>query len=268
MNTITQLSRKAYGLCIIAFGIQQLSYSRISDDFMPDIFPNNTGYHLLSYTWGILFTLSGAAILFDWKARKVALISGGVFLLLCLLAFLPDYLLFSPQGHSLIEWSPVVQVLSFAGASFIVAGSYPGIAGDPAIIRRLERLVPFGGLFFSIMLITYGADHFVYTKGVATMVPSWIPGPVFWTYFVGFVLIGAGIAITLRIQLRLVGSLMAIMFFLWLIILHIERAVDDPAGNGGLELTRVFVIFGWIGISLLLARSGRRDGQALRIQPA
>lgn len=268
METVIQLSRKAYGLCMTAFGIQQLAYGRISDDFLPDIFADNTGYHVLSYAWGILFTLAGIAMLFDWKARKVALISGGVFLLLCLLVFLPDYLFFSPQGHSLIEWSPVVQDLSFAGASFIMAGSYPGNAGDPAIIRLLEKLVPFGGLFFSVMLITYGADHFKYTKGVAAMVPSWIPGPTLWTYFVGCALIGAGIAITLRIQLRLVGILMAIMFFLWMILLHIERAAADPKGNGGLELTRVFVIFGWVGISILLAFSARKNRQAPQVRAA
>jgi uncharacterized membrane protein len=254
-----QLSRKAYSIGIIALGIQQLVRGDISANFLPDLFSHGTGYHLLVYTWGILFTLSGVAMLAGWRARSVALISGGVFLTLLVLVYCPYFLFFSSDGHSLIGWSAAIEESAFVGASFIMAGSYSADSDHSEIIRLLGKLARYGRIFFSIMLIGYGVDHFVYTKFVSEMVPSWIPGQYFWTYFTGTALIGAGIAIILKIKLRLVANLLGVMFFLWLILLHIHRAMIDPVGNDGLELARVFVIFGFIGIAFLMASSGKKD---------
>ena len=59
-----------------------------------------------------------------------------------------------------------------------------------------KLLLILGRIFFSIMLIVFGIDHFLYTEGVAKLVPGWIPGPVFWTYFGAVALIGSGVCIT------------------------------------------------------------------------
>jgi hypothetical protein len=134
-----------------------------------------------------------------------------------------------------------------------MAGSYPGESNPSPTTRWLEHLIPFGGFFFSVMLVAYGIDHFLYLKGISTMVPSWIPAHYFWTYFAGIALIGAGITITLRIQLKWVATLVAIMFFSWLVMIHLPNAVVSPLANGGLEVTRVIVLFGFTGIMLLLA---------------
>jgi uncharacterized membrane protein len=254
-----QLSRKAYSIGIIALGIQQLVRGDISGNFLPDIIPHGIGYQLLVYTWGILFTLSGVAMLIDWKARTVALISGGVFLTLLLLVYCPYYLFFSSDGHSLIGWSAAIEESAFVGSSFIMANSYSADTDRSGVIRWLGRLAPYGRIFFALMLIGYGSDHFVYTPFVSEMVPAWIPGHYFWTYFTGAALIGSGIAIILKIKLRLVGGLLGIMFFLWLVFLHIHRAIVDPVGNDGLEVARVCVIFGFIGTAFLMAMSGEKD---------
>jgi uncharacterized membrane protein len=253
LSTSIQLSRKAYSIGIIALGIQQLVRGDISGNFLPDLFSHGTGYYLLVYAWGILFTLSGVAMLIDWKTRMVALVSGGFFLTLLVLVYIPYFLFFSSDGHSLIGWSAAIEESAFVGASFIMADSYSLHSDHSGITRWLGKLAPYGRVFFSIMLIGYGADHFVYTKFVSEMVPSFIPGHYFWTYFTGTALIGAGVAIILKIKLRLVASLLGVMFFLWLVLLHIHRAMIDPVGNDGLELARVFVIFGFIGIAFLLA---------------
>jgi hypothetical protein len=237
-----------------------MAMGNISANFLPDVFSHGTGYHFLTYLWGALFTLSGIAMLINWNARTVALISGGVFLLLLVLVYCPYFLFVSPDGHSLIGWSAAVEESAFVGSSFIMAGSYSPESDHSTVIRWLGKLAPYGRIFFSIMLIAYGTDHFVYTKFIAAMVPSWIPGQYFWAYFTGTALIGAGIAIILKIRLQLVAILLGVMFALWFLVLHIERAIVDPVGEGGLELARVFVIFGFIGIAILLALSGKKTG--------
>ena len=120
MPAIILLSRKAYSLSIIAMGILQLVHGVIHPNFLPNII----GSPLIQYSWGTLFTLAGLAMLFDLKARQVALISAGVFLVCLLLVYIPYFLFFNPP-HNLIEWSAVVQESSFVGSSLIMAGSYP-----------------------------------------------------------------------------------------------------------------------------------------------
>jgi uncharacterized membrane protein YphA (DoxX/SURF4 family) len=250
MSTVIRWSRTAYSLGIIAMAIQQLIYG--DSDFFSDVVSKGAGYHLLAYIWNVLFALSGVALLFNIKGYIVSLVSAGVFLLILFLVQLPHLLFFTDNAHVLFDWAPVNEASSFAGASLIVAGSY-------SAERKgwwIEKLIPFGGFFFSVMLVLYGLDHFFYTAAVATMVPAWIPAASFWTYLTGTALVAAGIAITFKIQLKWVGGLLALMFFIWFLVLHIPRAWHDPAGESGLELRRVFIIVPWVGIALLLALSG------------
>ncbi|HXD77898.1 MAG TPA: hypothetical protein VN616_08815 [Puia sp.] len=256
MGSLIQLSRKAYGISIIAIGIEQLYYGAINSTFFPDILGSFGGYRWIAYTWCILFILSGAAMLLNRKAYQVALVSAGVFLALDVLAQVPYY--FATGPHNLLEWSAVVQESAWGGASLIFAGSFPAYSGGGTLIRRLGKLIPLGGLFFSIMLITYGTDHFLFAGLVSEMVPGWIPAHYFWTYFAGTALIGAGVAIIFRIRLQLVAQLVALMLFLWCLIIHIPTAIRGPLGPGGLELTRVLTIIGYIGVMLLLADSARK----------
>lgn len=252
-ENVIWLSQKAYSLCIMAMGIKQLIYGRFDGNFLPSEWSTNIIYKLLAYPWGIAFTLAGLAFFLNKKAYEVALISGGIFLGLMILAHFP-FVLFSENRYDLLSWSAVVQSSSFAGSSFILAASLRKDTNHQIkIIQWLEQLVPYGRIFFSIMLITYGADHFLYPDLVSTMVPSWIPFHYFWTYFAGLALIGAGLAIILKIKLKLVATLVGIMLFTWCLIIHIPNALADPSLTNGLEVNRAIVTFGFTGVALLIA---------------
>ena len=257
------LCRKAYALSVIGVGIQQLVYGAISETYIPQYFLHFTGGHFLAYVWGILYVLSGVAMLIGWKAYEVALISAGVFLTLDLFLQIPYFLFSGP--YNLLEWSGVVQEGAWAGASLIFAGSYD-VTGpsrewksrSQGLIPALARLIPIGPVLFAIMFIVYGTDHFVYTDLVSRLVPSWVGGAFFWTYFAGVALIGAGIAIILRVKLMVVATLLGLMIILWCFLLHIPNSIRDPAANGGLEVSRAITTFGYAGICVLLAASDRQ----------
>lgn len=257
-ETRITLGRKAYAVCIICFGIQQTTFGYISPNFVPIGFKDTLICQVLAYPWCIAFTLSGVAYLINKRAYEVALISGGVFLICFTLIYLPYLTFFYEKSNVFFEWAPSFMATAFTGASFIFASSFKREGSHPnSLIRSLERLSPFGGFFYAIMLVGFGAMHFAYGKGVSAMVPAWIPGdPVLWTYFTGAALVSAGLAFTLRIKVKLVALLYGSMVFSWFLFLHIPRAMDNPTGAGGLELTRVFVTLGWAGIALLLAFSG------------
>jgi hypothetical protein len=251
---IIPLSQKAYALCIMAMGIQQLAYGDIDPNFLPQAFSTYLVYRVLTYPWAIAFTLTGVSYLVNWRAYETALVSAGIFLVCFIFGYAPYMLFGSDVGGSFLQWAPAFETLAFTGSSLALAASFRKDATNSSSpIRLLEKLIPWGGAFFSVMLIGFGIDHFLYPKLVAGLVPAWILNPTFWTYLTGTALVGAGLSITFKIKLKLVASLLGIMLLLWCLFLHMPRAVHQPVANRGLELTRVFVTFGFSGIAFLFA---------------
>ena len=88
----------------------------------------------------------------------------------------------------------------------MLPASYPNgkINIDKSLRTRFADIfIPYGRIFFSIMMIVFGYDHFLYTQFVATLVPDWIPWHVFWTYFAGVALMGSGICIMFKVPIKI-----------------------------------------------------------------
>src|SRR6185295_4969355 len=138
----------------------------------------------------------------------------------------------------------------FTTGAFVIAGSLHA-TNENGLIRFLGKLIPFASIVFALPLISFGIVHFLQAEGVSTMVPSWIPNPIFWTYFAGVALIGSGIAIILKIKLRLVATLLGAMIFSWFVILHIPRVFNSPPAYLGSEITSAFLALAYSGIAFV-----------------
>ena len=164
---------------------------------------------------------------------------------------------FNPNSFNLGSWSNALKALALSGGSFVMAGSFleESLPDDKKSVyrRRMEKMIPAGRIFFSITMIAFGIDHFLYTDFVATLVPSWIPGHLFWTYFAAIALIGSGIGITFKIKFKTITLLTGIMIFAWLIVLHIPRAIVAPQADKGNEVTSVFEALNFAGIAFVMA---------------
>src|SRR5690606_11820617 len=129
-------------------------------------------------------------------------------------------------------WTNALKELALAGGAFVMAGSFPEeksmAATKSPLLSLLEKFIPLGPVFFSITMLLFGIDHLLYTETISHLGPDWIPGPIFWTYVAGFALIGAGAAIILNQRRKEIGILLAIMIFIWVIVLHIPRAIAAP----------------------------------------
>jgi len=242
-----------FGIGMLGIGIQHFIYS----DFRPVILPSwPQGIHtpIAAYIIGAAISMAGILILFGIKTRTTALLLAS-FLLLCFIFIQCPFVLFiqpnSPRHLGL--WTDPLKELALSGGAFVMAGlaPYAPTAGRPLAIA--EKIIPAGKIFFSITMIAFGIDHFFYTDFVATLVPSWIPGHTFWTYFAGVALIGTGVGIILKFTRKWVALLASAMIFLWFILLHIPRAIADPNGNKGNEITSVFEALAFSGIALGIA---------------
>src|SRR6266700_667459 len=85
----------------------------------------------------------------------------------------------------------------FAGITVMAIGSAMLLRNSKGPALGIESAVRLGPVFFAVPLAVFGADHFIAPKIVATMIPSWIPGHLFWTYFVGTALIAAALSIVM-----------------------------------------------------------------------
>jgi hypothetical protein len=256
MEKLIKLGRIFYGIAIAGIGFQQIFYA----DFHPMTFPPQhswlPGLAIWAYVTGAALIIAGGAIVFEKNAKTVALVLGGIFLAIFCFYYIPYEIIVDPYYKHLGEWGSAEKELALAGGAFVAAGSFPNQTNphrSSLLIKILERLVPFGGIFFSITMISFGIDHFLYTAGIATMVPSWISYPIFWTYFAAVALIGAGIAIIFKIELNIFATLLGTMIFIWFIILHIPGSIAHPFTDKGNEVTSAFSALAFSGTAFVIS---------------
>jgi len=114
-----------------------------------------------------------------------------------------------------------------AGAALLAIGLV-AIRKEAAKARGLDKVVVLGRLCYAVPLAVFAAEHFTATKFIATAVPSWMPAHVFWVYFVGTALMAAALSITVGPQSRLAATLLGIMFFHFVLLIHLPNVIAKP----------------------------------------
>lgn len=94
--------------------------------------------------------------------------------------------------------------------------------------RGWEKLIALGCLFIAVSLAVFAPEHFFGPMQVADMVPSWMPVHWFWAWFVGCALFAAAASLTAKKFLRLSSTLLGLMFFLFVCMMHIPNLLTDP----------------------------------------
>lgn len=78
----------------------------------------------------------------------------------------------------------------------------------------VPRILVLGPVFEAVALAIFAAEHFLMARDLAPIVPRWLPGPLFWTYFVGVALLAAAISLIGWRCVRWSASLLALFFLL------------------------------------------------------
>ena len=104
------------------------------------------------------------------------------------------------------------------------------LRGDWQKARGIDKLILFGPIFYAAPLGGFGAEHFTQSAGIASIVPKFIPWHIFWALFIGACFIAASFSIVTRIQARLSASLVAITFFLFVVLMDAPGWATQP-GN-------------------------------------
>ena len=113
----------------------------------------------------------------------------------------------------------------FSGAVLLVIGLATIIKYELPTQRGLDKVLPFGRLFFAVPMGIFATQHFTNTKLVASIVPRWIPLHTFWVYVVGTAIIAAALSILLEKHSWLAATLLGCMFLLFVGLMHIHNIV-------------------------------------------
>jgi uncharacterized membrane protein len=268
MGSLARLAQISFAVCIAGLAAQQFNDGQFRPVLIPAYATHFAGETALVYLLSIILVGTAVAIITQKQGASTAILLGFVFLALLIGCHLPYEGWVDPAGRQSIgAWNNAFKESALAGSAFVVAGSLTRerTLHKLAYTNKQQALTTIGSILFSITIVVFGIEHLLYAAFVKTLVPVWIPGPLFWTYFAAVALVGGGSAILFQTRSRLAAMLLGIMIFLWVILLHIPRAAVAPATDKGNELTSVFEALGFSGIAVLIALSYKPQAQILRM---
>jgi uncharacterized membrane protein len=77
-----------------------------------------------------------------------------------------------------------------------------------------ERVLVLGPVFEAVALAIFAAEHFTAARDLMGIVPKWLPGPLFWTYFVGVAWLAAAVSFIAWRQVRWSATLTAALMLI------------------------------------------------------
>lgn len=108
------------------------------------------------------------------------------------------------------------------------------IVGFIKILKELpqqhgvDKILPFGRLFFAISIAVFGSEHFTETAQIAKLVPHWLPAHTFWVYLVGLGFLCAGLSFATLVQARLAATLVGMTLLIFVFLIDIPAIIAHP----------------------------------------
>ena len=222
----------------------------------------------LGYTVAVVLTTAGIVLLMNKKSQIASIVITMVFLLFLLIGHLPNRLQNHPE--MLMYWTDAIKLLALTGGAMVM---YRAGDREKALSKYKvpDRVADSGKYLYAFMLVMFGIAHLVNGDLVKNIVPGWIPGNLFWTYLTGVALMGAGVSIFISVKVRQIMTLLAIMLFIWLMVVHLPPTIKyplrDPVNSfldGNLAISSLQCL-AFCGIALVLRfRAGTADHDSNR----
>ena len=234
--------RIAFGIALLLFGGEHLLRGRLVAGLppLPAFLP---GSHMLALTVGACLLIAGTLLLADARRELVAAVTGATLIAAAALHLLHSHAI-------LFEGSPRTVFLE----TLAMGACALALAGDARATRARAEERPallVARLLFAFTLLLFGLQHFEYVSFISALIPWWIPNHRGWVVFTGAVFLLAAVALAVKFGSRLAAYSLALMFFSWLLLLHVPRILAHP--QSGDEWASGFVVLALGGGSLVFA---------------
>lgn len=252
LEKFLKFGRFAFAISTALWGLQLLLFALSMKWPLPTP-PWSVGSHFWVYPIFIVLIAGSIGLASSQRARAAAILLGTLILLRTLLVYIPAVV---ANVGSLENWTNAFELLAMCGSSFVIAevphAERKGVEEWMAAFHWTTQL---GRVCFAGSLAVFGAEHLLYARSVGDFIPSWIPWHLFWAYFVGVAFIAASISIITNRRTYLAGTLLGVMFLLWVLVLWTPAILAHPR-NGG-DWTNAFLTLALAGGALTLADASR-----------
>lgn len=89
-------------------------------------------------------------------------------------------------------------------------------------VARVLFALPFG---------IFGLIHFLSAHDMVGMVPSWVPGGIFWVYLTGIALIAASVSIITKNMGYLASLMLALLLLIFILTIHLPGLSNEATMN-------------------------------------
>ncbi len=198
------------GMVGIGFGDFALQWQPVPRDV-----PMRT---VLAYASAITLVVIGAAA---YVRVRYALVLGTIYAVWTLVLHGPRV---AAHPLSIAPWNAFCEISALSSAGFALY-----LSSIAAPVRKIPLLFP--RIAFGACAIVFGCAHFSYAAFTASMVPAWIPYPLFWAYATGAGHFAAGLAIVSGVLARLAATVLAFMMGSFVVLLHLPRVIAKPESH-------------------------------------
>jgi uncharacterized membrane protein len=115
-----------------------------------------------------------------------------------------------------------------------------------------------GIILYALVIAFFGVSHFLNGASFTSVVPSFIPGGIFWVYLTGVALIAAAISFLIGKQTRIAGILLAVFLLLVVFTVHLPSVLNAPDAKAArFPLTNLIKDTALAAAALIIAGRGR-----------
>lgn len=258
MGKITAKVPLLFGIAVMAFGVEDFFCAHFGLTVAGVAwFPGNPFF---GYITGIALVAAGLSIAANVHSRFAAILLGYLFLAYVLFFYLPLLI-----AH-LADWTAygvLSESLALGASAWTLAQTLP--PGSSRLEGVLAKVTVSGPYLFALSLIVFGSIHFLVLHFIASLIPAWIPGHLFWTCLTGTGFIAAAISIAVRRLDQWAGFMLGVMFLLWVVFLHSRRVAADLHNPD--EWSSALIALAMCGGSWIVASYAQRRREQIKNPP-
>jgi uncharacterized membrane protein len=206
-----------YGLGVFLLGIVGIAFGDFALQWQP-VPPGVPLRSELAYVCAAIVAFCAVALFFQRTTSQAALLLGSFFALWAAVLHLPRVLVHLGE---IAVWNGLAEIGAAACGGWAAWVLVEGTRQRPTAARIVPRIL-------GACLLVFGTAHFVYADFTASMVPKWIPGPLFWAYATGIGHFAAGLSLISGVLSRLAATLLTAMFASFVCLLHLPRVIASP----------------------------------------
>jgi uncharacterized membrane protein len=183
------------------------------------------------YLVGVAFLCAALSIAALVQARLAAALVGMTLLIFVLVMDAPGVV--AKPGNRFF-WALALRQLAFSGGAFAFAMSPWGTRlRQPSPKPTHPALAAIPRFFVGIPSLFYGVEHLLhpeYVPGIPLpkLTPDWIPGRILLSYFVGMMLILAGVCLLLNKKARMAATALGLTILLTVLWIYLPMLLAAP----------------------------------------